>query len=94
MKDDQTAAVLLEQSLRQKLAACNGRPLEVLNAGVDSYAPVLSFIQLKRELTQLEPDLVILNLDVSDLAQEAAYRRQAVFGDDGEVEAVPQRDRW
>ncbi len=66
----------------------------MLNAGVDSYAPVLSFIQLKRELTQLEPDLVILNLDVSDLAQESAYRRQAVFGDDGEVDGSAATDRW
>jgi hypothetical protein len=91
VKDDETSSVLLEQSLRQSLAACNGRPVEVLNAGVDSYAPVLSFIQLKRELTQLQPDLIVLNLDVSDLAQERAYRGQAVYGEGGEVVAVPQR---
>jgi lysophospholipase L1-like esterase len=91
VKDDETSSVLLERWLRQRLAACHGRRIEVLNAGVDSYAPVLSLIQLKRDLTQLRPDLVILNLDVSDLAQESAYRREAVFGEDGEVVAVPQR---
>jgi hypothetical protein len=77
--------------LRQRVAQCRGKPIEVLNGGVDSYAPVLSLIQLKRDLTQLQPDLVILNLDVSDLTQEAAYRRVAVLGEGGEIVAVPQR---
>jgi len=91
VKDDETFSVLLQQSLRQRLSQCHGKPVEVLNAGVDSYAPVLSFIQLKRDLTVLQPDMVILNLDVSDLTQEAAYRREAVRGEDGEIVAVPQR---
>lgn len=91
VKDDETFSVVLQQSLRQRLAQCNGREVEVLNAGVDSYAPVLSFIQLRRDLTPLRPDLVILNLDVSDLTQEAAYRREAVRDEDGEIVAVPQR---
>lgn len=91
VEDDETFSVLLQQSLRQKLQQCNGRQVEVLNAGVDSYAPVLSFIQLKRDLTPLQPDLVFLNLDVSDLTQESAYRRQAVRDDHGEIVAVPQR---
>lgn len=90
VEDSQTFSFLLEQSLQAKLAACGGKRLEVLNAGVDSYAPVLSLIQLKREIEPLKPDWVVLNLDVSDLLQEAAYRKQAVFGGDGEVVAVPQ----
>lgn len=89
--DDETSSVLLERFLREKLVACNGRPVEVLNGGVDSYSPVLSYIELKRDLTHLAPDLVVENLDVSDLAQERAYRGQAVFDERSDVEAVPQR---
>lgn len=92
VKDDETFPALLQQSLQQKLAMCQGMQVEVLNGGVDSYAPVLSFIQLKRDLTPLQPDLVFLNLDVSDLTQESAYRRQAVRDDHGEIVAVPQRE--
>ena len=73
-----------------KYAACSGQAIEVLNGGVDSYAPILSYIQLKRDLYQLEPDVVVLNLDVSDLVQEEAYRRVAVFGADGDLIGVPQ----
>lgn len=91
VRDEETFSVLLQQSLQQKLAPCPERRIEVLNAGVDSYAPVLSLIQLQREIAPLGPDLVILNLDVSDLTQESAYRRQAIRADSGEIIAVPQR---
>jgi hypothetical protein len=64
-----------------------------LNGGVDSYAPVLSLIQLKRDLEPLDADMVVLNLDVSDLVQETAYRRGALFGQGGEVMAVPQGEQ-
>jgi hypothetical protein len=72
------------------MQACGGPAIEVLNGGVDSYAPILSYIQLKRDIVPLQPDLVVLNLDVSDLVQESAYRSQAVFGEDGDIIAVPQ----
>jgi hypothetical protein len=90
VEDDQTFSVLVERSLQQAMASCGGGAVEVLNGGVDSYAPILSLLQFKRDLAPLDPDLVILNLDLSDLIQEAAYRGQAVRGPNGEVVAVPQ----
>lgn len=89
VEDDQTFSVLLEESLNQRRATCSAPAIEVLNAGVDSYAPILSFIQLTRDLEPLEPDMVVLNLDVSDLVQETVYRKQAVFGSNGEIIGVP-----
>jgi hypothetical protein len=89
VEDDQTFSFVLEQSLGQRMGECGGPAIEVINGGVDSYAPVLSLIALKRDLQPLEPDLVVLNLDVSDLLQESAYRREAVFGENGEIVAVP-----
>jgi len=89
VEDDETFSVLVEQSLQPVLKACGGGTLEALNGGVDSYAPILSYIQLERDLARLAPDLVVLNLDNSDLIQEAAYRRQAVRADDGTIVAVP-----
>lgn len=90
VEDDQTFSALLERALRVRFTPCGGPLIEVINAGVDSYAPVLSLIHLKRELQALSPDLVIENLDVSDLVQESAYRSQGVRGEDGEIVAVPQ----
>ena len=90
VEDDQTFSVLVERGLADAMAKCGGGGLEVLNGGVDSYAPLLSYLQLKRDLARLSPDLVILNLDNSDLIQEAAYRQQAVRDETGEIAAVPQ----
>ncbi len=99
VKDDETAAVRLEKMLTDAL----GRKVEVLNAGVDSYAPILSYLQLKNFLIGLEPDLIVLNFDMSDLVQEDVYRSQAVRSG-GEIVAVPapgevftftkRLDRW
>jgi len=90
VQDDETFAVLVEKMLQTSLTSCNGGKVEVLNAGVDSYAPILELLYLKRDLARLSPDLVILNLDHSDLVQESAYRHQAVRDAEGEITAVPQ----
>ncbi|HWR97515.1 MAG TPA: hypothetical protein VN317_03765 [Candidatus Methanoperedens sp.] len=91
VEDDQTFSALLEKSLNAEASKCGGRSVEVLNGGVDSYAPILSLLELERNLGQLKPDMVILNFDASDLVQESAYRREAVYGPGGEVVAVPMR---
>jgi lysophospholipase L1-like esterase len=90
VNDDQTFSALLEMGLNRQLAGCTARKLEVLNGGVDSYSPILSYIQLSRDLYPLEPDLVVLNLDVSDLVQEAIYRGLARYDGNGQPLAVPQ----
>lgn len=89
VEDDETFSALLQKFFDTSDPVCGTESVEVLNGGVDSYAPVLEHLQLTRELASLEPDLVVLNLDVSDLVQETAYRQQAIFDSDGEVKAVP-----
>ncbi|HET8625651.1 MAG TPA: SGNH/GDSL hydrolase family protein [Gemmatimonadales bacterium] len=89
--DDETFSARLEQSLNAKGVTVEGRTVEVLNAGVKSYAPILYFLQLTKRLAGLSPDLVVLNLDMSDLAQETAFRSEATYGSDGEVIAVSGR---
>ncbi len=82
VSDDKTFSALLEKSLKKD------HNVEVLNGGVDSYAPILSYFQLTKDLAPLKPDLVILNLDMSDLIQEAAYRKKAVYSSDGQIEGI------
>lgn len=92
VEDDQTFSAILEESLRSGTAQC-GRTVEVLNGGVDSYAPILGLLYLTNELYALKPDMVVYNLDMSDLVQEAAYRKEGVRGPDGQIIAVPQHAR-
>lgn len=86
--DDKTFSALLESSLRDK-----NKNVEVLNAGVDSYSPILSYLQLTRDPKDLAPDLVVLNLDMSDLVQESAYRKNATYNAQGEILRIEGRFR-
>ncbi|MEZ5550299.1 MAG: hypothetical protein R3E82_05385 [Pseudomonadales bacterium] len=89
VEDHQTFSARLEAALNENRPQSCPRTIQVLNGGVDSYAPVLEYLYLRHELMSLNPDMVILNLDVSDLVQEAAYRAQAVFDNQGNVLRVP-----
>lgn len=58
---------LLQQQTRLKV--------EVLNAGIPNYCPLLSYLQLSHQLLGLQPDLVVLNFDMSDVSDDYQYRR-------------------
>jgi lysophospholipase L1-like esterase len=91
--DDQTFSAILERSLNANAAAGADRAVEVVNAGVDSYSPMLSYLQLSRQLPPLDPDLVVLNFDMSDLVQESLYRSRASYTAAGEPLGVDGRVR-
>ena len=86
VEDEETAAAVLEHALRQ-----DGHLVEVLNGGVDSYAPILSLLQLRTLFAPLDLDLVVLNLDMSDLLQEQAYRGRAAYDKSGRLIGVDGR---
>src|SRR5262249_50409150 len=58
-------------------------PIEVINAGVPDYCPLLSYLQYRHELLSLQADLVILNFDMSDVADDYQVRRYAVMSPEG-----------
>jgi hypothetical protein len=69
---------------------------EVINAGEASYSPILEYLLLKRVGLDLQPDLVILNLDLSDMYDDINYTKLAVFdaaGDPIAVRPEPERKR-
>lgn len=66
---------ILQQYTRQRV--------EVLNAGVPGYCPLLSYLQLKHQLAVLQPDLLIVNFEMSDVADDYRYRRLTAMSADG-----------
>ena len=58
--------------------------VEVVNAGVPGFCPLLSYLQLKHSLLSLHPDLLILNFDMSDVADDHRYRRHTRMNDSAE----------
>lgn len=87
--DDATLAANVTEAetfcaqLRTALASRLGRQVEVINAGVPDYCPLLSCLQFRHELLALDADLVILNFDMSDVFDDYQVRRFAVLNHDG-----------
>lgn len=49
--------------------------VEVINAAVPGYCPLLSFLKYRQDVAALQPDLVILHVDYSDVADDIQCRR-------------------
>jgi lysophospholipase L1-like esterase len=80
VRDDETFGRQLEARLRGRFGSS---AVEVVSAGVLSYCPLLEYLQYRHHLHVLEPDLVVLNFDMSDVQDHMAYSRDAVLGNDG-----------
>ncbi len=48
--------------------------LEVINCGIPGYCPLLSWLKFEHDLIKLKPDLVILHIDMTDIADDLCYR--------------------
>ena len=75
--------VVFARRLEQRLRAGGFSSVEVVNAGVLSYCPLLEYLQYRQHLHVLEPDLVILNFDMSDVQDHLEYSRDLVSSPDG-----------
>jgi hypothetical protein len=80
VSDADVFARALEAGLRKRFPAAS---IEVVNAGVVSYCPLLEYLQYRDRLHILEPDLVVLNFDMSDVQDHLAYSRNLARGPDG-----------
>ncbi len=78
--------------LQQQFQA-NGFNLDVINGGSTSYSPVLEYLFLREKGLALNPDMVILNLDIGDIQNDRDYLRQATFDASGKLRSVtPQQN--
>jgi len=62
---------------------------EVINGGCSSYSPLLEYLFLIRKGLALNPDLVILNYDISDVQDDTKYSGIAEFDSTGHPIRVP-----
>lgn len=69
--------------IQHRLDKVHGQKVEVVNAGIPNYCPLLSYLQFKHELASLQPDLLVLHWDLSDVADDHYYRRHAQMGGQG-----------
>lgn len=81
---DKTFSALLEN----KLNSMNSGRFEVINMGVASYSPLLEYVQLKNIGLEFKPDLVILNFDHTDFADDWHYESLASYDKNHQPVAV------
>ncbi len=61
---------------------------EVVNAGTSSYSPYPYFALIKHVILGLSPDLIVVNVDMTDCANDALYRRFAVYDAEGTLDRI------
>lgn len=86
---DQTFAKILEKSLSAK---AQNKKIEVINGGCSSYSPLLEYLFLIYKGLALQPDLVVLNYDMSDVQDDYKYGQVAVYDAESKPIKVPPVD--
>ena len=64
----------LSTQLQKYLSAHLEGDVEVVNAGVPGYSPILSVLKFDQDLTRLRSQVVVLHFDMSDVADESVHR--------------------
>ncbi len=72
------------QQMQELLQSRSKLKIEVINAGTPDYCPLLSALQFRQKLMASQPDLVILNWDMSDVWDDYCYRRYTTMGANNE----------
>ncbi len=62
--------------------------IEVINTGTSSYSPYPYFVLIKHIILGLSPDLIVVNVDMTDCANDALYSRFAVYDSNGELDRL------
>lgn len=70
--------------IQDRLQARTSRSVEVINAGIPDFCPLLSYLQLKHRLLSLQPDVVIAHFDMSDVWDDRRFRRLTELSSDEE----------
>jgi hypothetical protein len=86
--DETTLAAGVEEQatyaslLQQHLGSQSSQPIEVINAGINQSCPLLASLHLKQRWLALQPDLIILHFDMTDVGDDHRLRPWVSFDDD------------
>jgi hypothetical protein len=61
--------------IQGRLQARTKQQIEVVNAGVPDFCPLLNYLHFRHRLLALEPDIVIAHFDMSDVWDDRRFRR-------------------
>lgn len=76
IEEPETLTRRLEAELQQRSRI----RIEVVNAGVPGYCPLLSYLQFRHRLEGLQPDLIVGHFDPGDVFDDRRFRRLTDLG--------------
>jgi len=81
---------IVERGLNQRARQDGGAETtyEVINAGRWSYSPLLYYLHIKNQILPYSPDLVVINVDMTDCRDDTVYRYSMQTNSAGDVVAV------
>lgn len=85
-------ADIVEQELNREWNP-KGLKVEVINTGTSSYSPIIFYIMVREKIMPFSPDILVVNVDMTDVVNDYAYAQGAMFFADGTPYAlgrVPQ----
>ncbi|MFC1817138.1 SGNH/GDSL hydrolase family protein [Thermodesulfobacteriota bacterium] len=78
---DKSMVNILEKKLNQYY---QGKPLiEIVNTGTSSYSTLIYYLLIRHKLLQYSPDLVVINIDMTDVTNDMLYRKRIVTDNQG-----------
>jgi len=77
VKEDKKMTTLVEKELNKKLK--NGKHIEVINTGTTSWSPSLYYLEIKNHILKFSPDIVVINVDMTDVRDDFVYRKLSTF---------------
>ncbi len=87
---DGSVPSLVERALAERGDA--GPTVEVINTGTESYSPIIHYVLVRYVLMEYDPDLIIMNVDMTDDLDDWKYQQTAEFDEEGNPVALPPRD--
>jgi hypothetical protein len=62
--------------------------IEVVNTGVSSYSTMVYYLLVSQRLALLGPNLIVINMDLTDVYDDMLYERIARYDDTGDLLAI------
>ena len=81
----QSVPSIVEKSLNSKNSDTK---FEVINTGTASYSPSIFYILVRYYLSEYSPDLLVLNVDMTDVYDDFRYRQVMQLAEDGTPYAI------
>jgi len=82
VSDDKNYCRQLQDLLNSRGMPTN-KKVEVLNAGVSGYSPLMHYLYFQRELAHLKPDMVIVQLFANDVYEDNETRARSIMSEEG-----------